>query len=140
MIEKIEWEGKNLALIMRRSYEPDGVNFITTADNPLQLGVLKHQRGAKIKPHIHKNLPQTIEGIQEIIHIEYGKVEAEFYEETGKKIKSAILNSGDTILQLSGGHGFNILEEAKIIVVKQGPYHGVKEDKDYLDTKLENME
>ncbi len=134
MIEKIEWEGKIFALILRGYYEPEGVNFITSEDNALQLGILKHHQGVKIKPHVHKSLPKTINEVQEVLHIEYGKVEAEFYE-SGKKIGSAILNSGDTILLLSGGHGFNILEDSKIIEVKQGPYVSIEEDKQVLEVE-----
>jgi hypothetical protein len=33
---------------------------------------------------------------------------------------------------LSGGHGFNVLEDSKIIEVKQGPYRGVEEDKERI--------
>ena len=132
MIEKIEWESKLFALILRQNYEPEGVNFVTSEDNPLQLGILKHRQGSRIKPHTHKNSPKSINEIQEVLHIEYGKVEAEFYESVGKKVGSAVLNSGDTILLLSGGHGFNILEDSKIIEVKQGPYRGIDEDKERI--------
>lgn len=138
MIEKIAWNGEVFALIMRADYEPQGVNFVTSQDNPLQLGVLKHQQGSKIKPHIHKSFPKTISEVQEVLHIEYGKVEVEFYETGGKKVSCVILNSGDTILLLSGGHGFNILEDSKIIEVKQGPYRGVDKDKERLRTNQEN--
>ena len=131
-VEKFEYNGQIFALIMRQNYEPEGVNFITTEDNPLQLGVLKHQKGSKIKPHIHRSSSRTVNEIQEVLHIAYGKVEAEFYESAGKKVGSTILNSGDTILLLSGGHGFNILEDSKIIEVKQGPYRGVEEDKERI--------
>lgn len=137
MIEKIEWNDEVFALILRADYEPAGVNFITSQDNPLQLGILKHQQGSKIKPHIHKSFPKTISEVQEVLHIEYGKVEAEFYESTGIKVASTILNSGDTILLLSGGHGFNILEDSKVIEVKQGPYYGVEVDKEHLKTGQE---
>ena len=132
MIEKIEWKEEVFALILRADYELEGVNFITSPDNPLQLGVLKHQQGSRIKPHIHRSFPRTIKEVQEVLHIEYGRVEAEFYERSGKKVGSAILNSGDTIMLLSGGHGFNILEDSKIIEVKQGPYYGVEEDKEHI--------
>ena len=130
--EKIEWEGKTLALIVRQDYEPEGANFITSGDSPLQLGVLKYRQGHTIKPHIHKSLPKTINEVQEVLHVAYGKVEAEFYGGGGKKIGSTVLNSGDTILLVSGGHGFNILEDSKMIEVKQGPYHGVEEDKERI--------
>ncbi len=134
MIERIERSGKVFALILRADYEPEGVNFVTSPANPLQLGILKHQHGSKIKPHIHKSFPRTINEVQEVLHIKYGKVEAEFYETGGKKVGSAILNAGDTFLLISGGHGFNILEDSKIIEIKQGPYHGVEEDKEHLQT------
>jgi hypothetical protein len=68
-----------------------------------------------------------------VLHIEYGKVEINFYNQRGEKIGSSILNTGDTILLISGGHGLTILEEAKILEIKQGPYYGVKEDKECLD-------
>ncbi len=84
---------------------------------------------------MHRSSSKTINEEQEVLHIEYGKVEVEFYESSGKKIGNAMLNSGDTILLLSGGHGFNILEDTKMIEVKQGPYYGVAEDKEYLEIR-----
>lgn len=132
MVERIEHNGKLFALILRANYESEGVNFITSEDNPLQLGILIHKQGSIIKPHTHRNLPKTITTVQEVLHIQSGKIEAEFYESKGKKIASTVLDSGDTILLLSGGHGFNILEDSKIIEVKQGPYGGVEADKERL--------
>lgn len=133
MIETIEWNGKKFALILRKEFKAEGVNFLTAEDNPLQLGILGHKQGTKIKPHIHRSSPKTINEVQEVLHIEYGKVEVEFYDAAGKKVADTILRGGDTILLLLGGHGFNILEDSKIIEVKQGPYHGVGEDKKYLE-------
>lgn len=131
-IERIEWKGEILALILRSNYEPEGTNFITSGENPIQLGVLKHRQGTKIKPHVHKNIPKIINDIQEVLHMEYGKVEVEFYESANTKIGSTVLNSGDTILLISGGHGFNVLEDSKLIEVKQGPYYSVGEDKERI--------
>lgn len=136
MIEKIEYEGKILALILRSGYEQNGVNFITSEDNPLQLGVHKQKQGVKIKPHTHRNIPRTIDEVQEVLHIHYGEVEVEFYDAQGRKLRNAILNHGDTILLLSGGHGFNILKDSKIIEIKQGPYYGVGKDKERLNVTM----
>jgi len=129
MIEKIEWQGKTLALVLRKSFDKDGVNFITDENNPLQLGILKHPSGTRIKPHIHKYSEKLVKSIHEILHIEYGKVNASFYDDEGKPVCNTLLNMGDTILLMSGGHGFNILEDSKIIEIKQGPYEGVENDK-----------
>ena len=136
MIDRIEHKGKVFALILRTDYDEDGVSFVTSKDEPIQLGVLNHRCGTKIKPHIHKNQPRTISEVQEVLHVDCGKVEAEFYERNGKKIGSTVLNSGDTILLICGGHGFNILEDSKIIEIKQGPYYGVEEDKQFLKVNV----
>ncbi len=129
MVERIEWEGSVLALVMRGKDTVEGVNFVTPLESPLQLGVLQHRAGARIKPHIHRDHVRTIEKLQEVLHIDSGKVEVEFFDNKGNKVAGTILETGDTILLISGGHGFNILENAKIIEVKQGPYFGTSEDK-----------
>ena len=132
MIEKVEWQGKTLALILRARFDKEGVNFVTAEDNAIQLGILKHRQGVKIKPHIHRASAKVINSVQEVLHIEYGRVEVDFYDD-GEKIRTTILNMGDTILLISGGHGFDILEDSKIIEVKQGPYEGVEQDKERLN-------
>jgi hypothetical protein len=134
MIEKIEFDGKVFALISRHDQAQDGVNFVTPPSNPLQVGILKHRQGAKVKPHTHRKLPRTIDEVQEVLYIEYGELETDFYDESGCKLGSVILKAGDTILLISGGHGFNILQDCKIVEVKQGPYSGVEEDKEWLST------
>ena len=134
MIEKVEWQGKTLALILRAGFDNEGVNFVTDDNSPLQVGVLKHPHGSKIKPHIHRASNKIIDSIQEVLHVEYGRVGVNFYNDRGGQIGSAVINMGDTILLISGGHGFDILEDSKIIEVKQGPYEGVERDKKLLET------
>jgi hypothetical protein len=72
MIEKVEWQGRTLALILRARFDKEGVNFVTAEDNPIQLGILKHRQGVKIKPHIHRASTKVINSVQEVLHIEYG--------------------------------------------------------------------
>ena len=133
MIDRIEYEGKLLALVVRWGVVPEGVNFFTDAENSLQLGVLRHKQGFRVKAHLHRRSAKTIEDVQEVLYIERGKVEVEFYNDSGTKIGATILNTGDTILQICGGHGFNILEDSQIIEIKQGPYRGVEADKQIME-------
>jgi len=42
-----------------------------------------------------------------------------------------ILKAGDSILLARGGHKVTVLEDAKIIEVKQGPYAGF-DDKEFF--------
>ena len=134
MVEKIEWQGRTLALILRDSFDTEGVNFVTPADSPLQLGIIRHPLGFKIKPHVHKDTSRTVTSTQEVLHVQHGRVRVGFYDDGGERVASAVLNSGDTILLIAGGHGFDMLEDCKIVEVKQGPYEGVDNDKKRLET------
>lgn len=131
-IKEIKKNNKTFALIIPAKLEKEGTNFFTDNDNPLQVGILNKKKGIKISPHIHRKSKRIISQTQEILYIEKGKVRANFYDEGGKKIKSAILNHGDTVLLLSGGHGFDLLKDSKALIIKQGPYRSIKEDKSYF--------
>jgi len=137
MLEYIKGKDEEvLAIVIRRDFSEEGISFVTSPENYLQVGILNHKEGSKIKPHRHKEIPRTINYTQEVLHLEYGKAEAVFYQ-NGQVIKKALLFSGDTIILLAGGHGFKILEDTKMIEVKQGPYLSQAEDKELIESKEE---
>jgi len=133
-IEKIEHEGKTFAIVIRKDFESEGVNFVTTKDNSLQLGILKHKKGHEIKPHVHTENERVIKDTQEVLYVAYGKVRIDFYD-INERFESTILNEGDVILLIQGGHGFEIIEDSKIIEIKQGPYLSPDVDKEPLIKK-----
>jgi len=133
MIEKIVHGDKNYAIIIRNNFETENIEFVTPPDNPLQIGVMKHISGSKVTPHIHKKVSRTINEIQEVLFIQSGKVAAIFYDESNKEFGRVILSTGDTILLIAGGHGFEFLDDTKMIEVKQGPYAGISQDKILLE-------
>ena len=120
--EQIIHKGKVLAIILRSSARLSGIEFFTPETSPLQMGTHLRDIGEESKPHIHKPIKREIASIQEMLHIDYGKVIIDFYDETGKWITNETLNSGDTILLVEGGHGLKFVEKSKIIEIKQGPY------------------
>ena len=65
---------------------------------------------------------------QEVLFIKKGILRVDFYDEYEDYLESRDLHAGDIILLVSGGHGFQVLEEVEMIEVKQGPYAG-EEDK-----------
>jgi len=129
MIERIEHNGELLALVMRSGHGSEGVSFITDDSSSLQLGVIMHRAGYQVRPHVHRRRTITVQRVQEVLHVDRGSIRARFYDDAGSEIASTDVNCGDTILLASGGHGFEMLEDARIIEVKQGPYLGVGEDK-----------
>jgi hypothetical protein len=136
MIEKIkDNEGNDIAIIIRKGFENKGLNFISEENYPLQLGINFYSKGDKIKPHIHKERNITVNRVMEVVHVERGKVKVDLYDLSAKKIAVVELSEGDTILFVGGGHGFEILEDTKIIEVKQGPYLGKNADKEYISPR-----
>lgn len=132
-VERIEHNGQLMAIVLRGGSEGEGVTFVSPPSASLQVGALVHRAGARIKAHVHKPVARTITGTMEVLHIESGEVEAEFYDDHGSRIESAKLGPCDTILLMAGGHGFNVRKDSRIIEVKQGPYLGANQDKERLE-------
>jgi hypothetical protein len=56
------------------------------------------------------------------------------YREDCSDHSSLELGTGDVVFLSSGGHGFEILEDASIVEVKQGPYRGEGEKTRFTPT------
>lgn len=121
--------GEVIAIVVRDRFEKEGINFVSKEDYPLQLGILNHKRGHEIKPHYHIKRETVIDRVQEIVYIKKGGVIVDLYDLNNEKFRSIELSAGDTILFVDGGHGIEMLEDTRIVEVKQGPYSGKGEDK-----------
>lgn len=120
------FEGNTLlALILPSSYKAEGIQFFTPDTFSQQLGYMNRPKGYLIAPHDHNPVSRTIQWTQEVLLIRSGKVRLDIYAtETRKYLESHVLCTGDVALLAHGGHGLEILEQAEIIEVKQGPYAG----------------
>jgi hypothetical protein len=126
-------DGELIALVVRREFEKEGVNFVTKPESPLQLGISSYKNGEEIKAHFHIEREIKINKNQEVVHIKSGKTRVDLYDSKRDKIKSVELSAGDTIFFVDGGHGFEMIEDTKILEVKQGPYFGKDKDKRMID-------
>lgn len=119
-----------LAIVVRRSFHLErdsnnrGVHFITGADEALQVGAITHPAGHVVAPHIHLTAPRWTRRTQEVLIVRRGRIRANFYTDRGRQVCSRIIEAGDLIILVSGGHGFEMLEEAEMFEVKNGPYLG----------------
>jgi hypothetical protein len=132
-IERIADGDRPLAIILRSEYEPASIEFLTTNDQSLQLGVMRRPRGHVIAPHIHKPVPRTVQYTYEALFIARGRVEVTFFSERRSVVATRELRQGDCVMLMTGGHGFRVLEDCKMIEVKQGPYAGTDFDKFRFD-------
>src|SRR5579862_1344695 len=128
MIEHIMDNGVLLSIIIRASYHKDGISFFTPDDFSQQLGYMNRPAGYVIDPHVHRLVERKVTLTQEVLFVKSGKVRVDFYDNERNYLESRIIEQGDVILLAGGGHGFEVLEQAEMIEVKQGPYCG-DEDK-----------
>ena len=134
MIEKIEEDGKILAIVIRKDYNQKGLNFLTSEEHSFQVGVHNVKKGKRYRAH--KTLPfKKIDFLNanKIYLIQEGQTKVDIYNTSDQKILDLFLYAGDLIVFVSGGHGVTMMENTKIIEIKQGPYRGVSEDKIFLE-------
>jgi len=128
MIESIKFCQSTLSIIVRKNFHQSGIHFFTPNDYSQQLGYMSHPKGKEIQPHVHKNVQREVNYTQETLFIRKGKLQVDFYSDDQVFLESRILEGGDVILLIKGGHGFKVLEDLEMFEVKQGPYAG-DEDK-----------
>ncbi|HHY74173.1 MAG TPA: hypothetical protein GX497_13315 [Bacillus bacterium] len=124
LIEKIDSENLLLAIVIRNSFSKSGVTFVTPPELSQQLAYMNHPKGKIIEPHVHNPVKREVIYTQEVLFIKKGVLRVDFYSDEKSYLESRVLNAGDTILLIQGGHGFEVIEEVEMIEVKQGPYAG----------------
>lgn len=124
MLEQITHHNQLLALIVSHRFNQPGIHFFTPNELSQQLAYMHHPTGKLIPPHVHNPVPREVVYTKEVLFIKSGKLRVDFYTDQQEYLDSRILEAGDTILLVMGGHGFEVLEEVEMIEVKQGPYVG----------------
>ncbi len=122
MIKYIIHNEKTLAIIIKRDYCKDGIEFFTPNEFSQQLAQMGYKKGKVIDAHVHNSVKREVYFTKEVLIVKKGKLRVDFYTEEKVYIKSNILDDGDVILLAYGGHGFEVLEDCEVVEVKQGPY------------------
>ena len=111
MIEKITKQNETLAIIVKNNFREPGIHFFTPNDYSQQLAYMRHPRGKEIQPHVHKKVQREVHYTQETLFIRKGKLQVDFYSDDQIYLESRILETGDVILLIKGGHGFKVLDD-----------------------------
>src|ERR1043165_7126436 len=104
MVEKIEYQGRLLALIVSHRYDKEGVSFFTPNEFSQQLAYMRHPAGKQIEPHVHNAVAREVQFTQETLFVKSGKLRVDFFDEQQNYLESRILETGDVILLVQGGH------------------------------------
>lgn len=137
-IQVINKKDRTIAIVIRDNYSRDGVEFITSGDYSQQVAYMHHPKGKVIDAHVHRLVHRNVVVTQEVLFIKRGKLRVDLYDDYEDYLQSLVLEKGDTILLVSGGHGFTVLEEVEMVEVKQGPYSGDADKKRF--TGIQNGE
>lgn len=131
-LQTIKKKDKLLAIIIKNNYYCNGADFITPNDYSQQVAYMHHPTGKVIDAHVHNLVHRNVVLTQEVLFIKKGKLRVDFYDDYEDYLESVILEAGDAILLISGGHGFTVLDEVEMIEVKQGPYSGDADKKRFM--------
>ena len=134
-LEHIETDGLRLATIVRSSFCAEGIVFLTPDEFSQQLGYMRRPAGYFISAHSHNVVDRQVSLTQEVLFVRSGRVRVDLFDVERRHVATRVLGPLDVILLSAGGHSFEMLEEAELIEVKQGPFVGEK-DKTRFDVEL----
>ena len=126
-LEEVRIGGELCAIIVPASFDKPGIQFFTPNEFSQQLASMSYSPGKIIPAHTHNPVRREVSYTQEALFIRKGKLRVDFFSMQREYQTSRILHAGDVLLLISGGHGFEVLEELNMIEVKQGPYAGEKD-------------
>lgn len=129
-MEVVERDDVLYAIIHRKNDWKNGLDFLTPDEAFCQVGTWWYQKGKKLRAHrhIHNERPNKV--TQECVIAINGSMRVDFYDDDDNVFRSEILNTGDIMIMLAGGHGYEILEnDTKILECKNGPFVSVEKDK-----------
>ena len=126
-IERIAWNGKPLAYIIRAEMNPQKTTFLTPPEFKQQVGFVVYPAGGEIQRHVHRPLERHLVGTSEVVIVRRGRCEIDLYNDERQLVAVRELGQGDIMLMVTGGHGFRMLENTVFLEVKQGPYTGLEE-------------
>lgn len=115
-------EGNLIAIHIDLNNTNEFKNFYTEDSADLQFGVFNLPKNETILKHYHPEQNRLIKTTTEVLIVLSGKMKVSLYDNSLKFIEYIILESGSVLITFIGGHGIEVLEESKMIEIKQGPY------------------
>lgn len=131
MIKKITDNGTLLAIVGSMEDMPYGNNFITEPALPMQLGIVRTNKGA-VQNHIHKIRNRQSKSISNEFHmIVSGKAIVSIFNYSKELITKVTLCPNMFCALFNGGHGYEFIKDDTIMIeVKLGNFDGVEVDKE----------
>jgi len=132
-METIEKNGVCYAILHRKNDWKEGLDFLTPDKIFCQVGTWWYQKGKRLNSHRHIYNERLNTLTQECVIVLAGSMRADLYDSDDRVFHSEVLESGDMMIMVEGGHGYEILEShTKIVECKNGPFVSVEKDKELI--------
>lgn len=129
----IEIKQGDLALARHISEEEawsDGLKFFSPDGDYQQVGTWGYDQGKQLLAHTHNEVSREVLWTQEVLYVRQGRIRAEIFDTTNRKVADLEVAEGDILILLRGGHGYQILEDnTQVLEIKNGPYVGADADR-----------
>ena len=129
IIEKIYSDDIHIASIVRPELSDEGLTFLTEDENFIQVGIWNYKKDKRLDTHYHNTFPRESTKTNETVYVVKGTIKCNLYKETGEKVSSHTIESGEMIVQFNGAHEYFIIDDAVVIETKNGPYFGPDKDR-----------
>ena len=133
MVEVIEVKEGHIVLarhIPADNAWSEGLNFFSTEGDFVQVGTWGYGNGKELKAHTHNEVRREVLWTQEVLFVRKGRLRANIFDTKQNKVAELNVEAGDIIILLSGGHGYDILEDGtQVLEIKNGPYLGADADR-----------
>jgi len=118
------YDSNNLLLAQKvKPFSTDSQKQFFTDDHlDFQVASFFLEKDSEIERHIHNKQNRIIETTSEALILISGKIEVAIYDNDLKFIDKFIVMPGEIIVMFSGGLSLKVIEEAKFIEIKQGPF------------------
>ena len=127
--------GRELAVILKAGFSEPGLHFFTPDEYGQQLGYMRHPAQYVIAAHVHHEVERTVRSTMEVLLVRSGTVRVDLFDDDLTHVATRVLTDGDVIMLVAGGHRFEMLTDAEMIEVKQGPFLGTA-DKSRFDPEV----
>ena len=108
----------------------NGLKFFSPDGDYQQVGTWGYEQGKTLLAHTHNEVSREVLWTQEVLYVRSGRLKAEIFDTADKKVGEIEAGSGDVLILLRGGHGYEILEDnTQVLEIKNGPYVGANADR-----------
>ena len=135
MGREVFFEDRHFTSIHNFNEMDEGLSFLTRDESFIQVGTWNYEKNKILDAHYHNYFERNSYRTQEVVIVLKGKIKCNLFTEEGLEVHSEVINEGQMIIQHEGVHEYEILENTKVIEVKNGPYFGPDKDRTRINVR-----